>query len=570
MYSQAKYYAVLHYDLKVINSKSPYLSGQIYYHSNKNFNTGKVRSFILNNSDFNKTYHFNIPIDTINTKFIRFDPLNYAATVEISNIYISNSNTNIFIDLTKLDMVHKQQNIKLISNKDNKLYLKLTGNDPGFMLIDNQIITSNYPPIIFYIKVLFASLIITLFLLLIYYKLIKTQITSLEAILASLIITIYSIYSITLSNGLMVTNLIYIFFTLSLFAIIKQDTIQFIKSYKYFVLFLISLLVITFASDISNNATRIKSLYNKMPHILMISTIAFAFIQSKNFKHIYFKYFLTILTFAYAIFTILLQLDIIEIDRIYLYGYKLSQTAWTQKNYIFWFIFLMWGTISFYRPLKNKKDLFVVLLLLIISSISIFTNYSSSIKVAFILSSSLYLLLLVFKLKDRFIKIFPAIIIGLLIFSPIIMKLFIIIGNHYPTYFHSRGTILTIATKMIYLKPIFGYGFYSTNSLPLQEHLPYELIKNYLSYYNPHSIPLWLWLNFGIVGVLIISIFIYLALKHTLQKTVSYEQKIALISLVVSFLFITYFSWSGWWNIVFLTYAFFASIILLSLNQNKN
>jgi hypothetical protein len=87
MYSQAKYYAILHFDIEVKKSQISKLNGQVYYTSTSSFKDGKIKNFTLHHHTYNKKYCFNIPIELTNIKYIRLDPLDNKGIVSISNIY---------------------------------------------------------------------------------------------------------------------------------------------------------------------------------------------------------------------------------------------------------------------------------------------------------------------------------------------------------------------------------------------------------------------------------------------------------------------------------------------------
>ena len=156
---------------------------------------------------------------------------------------------------------------------------------------------------------------------------------------------------------------------------------------------------------------------------------------------------------------------------------------------------------------------------------------------------------------------------------PWISDIFIYLGELHPRL-SSREPIIAISSALVKEHFLFGYGFRTTPSIPIQEYLPDVLLQKYgnpihIPAMNPHNIPMLIWLNFGALGALLFSILIYKSLKTLIRMTIHKNNQAALLALIVSFLIITTFSWSGWWKITYLTYSFFVSIILLSLNTNK-
>ncbi len=201
--------------------------------------------------------------------------------------------------------------------------------------------------------------------------------------------------------------------------------------------------------------------------------------------------------------------------------------------------------------------------------ISIFTGYSQSAMIAYILSSLVFIILS-FINKAIIIKYTPILVSLYLVSSTLIYKLLVSFDYFY-YHSHGRGIIYEIALNLIDKKFWFGYRFHSSMNL-LNMNIDFNQNLRHIlqvSYYS-HSIPLWLWLNFGFIGISILSIVLYIALKKLLNNFKNSNQLPSIISLIVSFMIVTSLSWSGWWSIVFLTYAFFVSILLIVLKNNKN
>lgn len=568
IYKNNKIMATLNFTMEVNNSSTSKLQGQIFYALNNHFYSQKNIPFAIENKlyDTNKTFSLNIKESKINA--FRFDPLIAKGIVKIYNVSLDTANNVINIDLSNIKE-NNSHNIKIIKRTKNYIYLKSIGNDPHFILIQqNKPLVKNKFLLKSWVYIIFYSIIYILILYLIY-KGLTINIITFESLIIVSIITIYTIFTLLFSKEYMVMPLINLLAILSVIVMIKKGIKRYIKPLSYIILFIITIGILSYISDISNGSNKLNSFIAFIPVIIKLFLIPIAMLYKNHIEYKFYKNYLFFLLLALSFISTLLHFSILSIDTSFIYGYQMSMSAATQKNYTFWLLFLMWGSIAILLNKKTQNSFKYILIAFIFSAISIFTGYSQSAMIAYILSSLLFLLLSFVK-KDIIIKYIPILISLYLVSSPLIFKL-LVSSDYFYHHSHGRGIIYEIALNLIDKKFWFGYGFHSSMNLlnmniDFNQNLRHILQISYFS----HSIPLWLWLNFGFTGISILSTLLYISLKKLLNNFKNSNQLPSIISLIVSFIIVTSLSWSGWWAIVFLTYAFFVSMLTLALQNNKN
>jgi len=556
----------LNFEIQVIKSKVGRYQGQIYFSENTHYSKQNTKHYILHTA--NKGYQkVSIAIENMKTHSIRIDPLSSNGEVFIKNIHVLQANK---IKLNHLN-ISKLRNIKVIKKTESFLHLQLTGSDPHFDITNNLLLSSNYIDYLKMMKSLIYALIFTLIMYFILLGFKYKYLTGVE-ILTAITLIVYTLYSVLYSNKVFANWLYYILPIFFIYILIQQGYKQFIRPTINIFIILITLSVLILIMDTIHDSNRIIPFLHFIKYMILGMIIVLIFIQKKRFNTHFYKYFLAILTISVSIFVILMQNGVIEIDRIITFGYKMSMSNWTQKNYTFWYLFLMWGSISFFSFNKNKKfDLFFILIILFLSYHMIMDGYSSSAKLAFIISFLFYILFSLIKFNKKILLYIPLIISLYIFFMPLIIN-FIIYLSQISLHYLERENIYTITTALIKEKILFGYGFKTSASILLHDYLPLNFLKNFnythIPAYNPHNIPLTLWINFGAFGTSLFSILVYRSMKSLILRTYDKINLPSLLALICTFVIITTFSWSGWWPNVFLTYTFFISIIFLSLNIN--
>jgi len=578
IYHFNKSYATISFKIKVIDSKVSLLTGQVYYSPNQLFYQDMMKPFLLNSNMYGEFQTVNIPITHEHIKSIRLDPLPNAGECIIKDFSIIQGswfNERIQpIDLSQV-ILNKFKNTKLMSKEKNLLHLQTIGSDPHIDVIYNLPPLKNirdYKNIFTYFLI---SLILSTLLILVLHGLKSKYLHGDEIILSSILVT-YSAYTVLFGtefkmSWILIENLPF----LALLIIFKQGITNYFPSIKNMLIIILSLTVTVLILDYFQNTNAFVHYKPTLLNIIYAMLISTAFIQKKEFNYNFYKYFLLFLTFSIAILTIFLHLRIIEIDTTLALGFRMSMSPWAQKNYTFWYLLLMWGTISFFH-FKNIRiiEKLIILSILLVSTVSIFTGYSDSAKLAFFTSLIIYFLLTFIKTYQRFISLLPLSISLYIFLFPWLSEIYIFLSDA-SSRLMGREAIFAIYPDVIKNNLYFGYGFNNARNLLTSEHVSPEIFAQYsnsifMTNFATHSLPLHLWLNLGLLGMLPFSILIYFAINKLISLTNNNYNQPALIALICAFIIIITFSWGTWQPHALLTFSFFIGMIFLSLNINHH
>jgi len=394
----------------------------------------------------------------------------------------------------------------------------------------------------------------------------------LEYSILSIILIVYSFYSILFSTGDKAKNLLVIFVVLSYFVFFTnsfKNRWVYLKSILFFLLFyfLLSYLSIFITTKYAN----IDYLYEKFPDIIFASMIPIGFYNIKNFNKKYFKNMLTILLLLMAGLIILLNSHILKINNVEIFDYILVRNDWTQKNYTFWYVLLMYGTISFY-DIKKTRDRVVIIAIFALSYFVIFYGYSFLARVDYVAGLFIYVFLSIFNIHKKYLVYIIWCFILFILLAPIILHYIDLIGH---ARLNSRNIINHVSTSVIKEHWLFGYGFGSTLSIKITDFVdisssPYLLQHNGLfPGGHPHNVILLFWIEFGLIGGAFWAYFMHKLLTYIMKSTYQNSNQAGLFAMAVSLIIITFFSWSVWYPQVLLTFSFFGVMLVLSLNNNK-
>lgn len=550
----------VNYNIKIIQNDGRGI-GEIYYSDTSSYHP-KYRKEIQykNNTDSFQKIRVNIyNIDTIRT--VRLDPLLSSGLVEIKNFTISYLDQIYNIDFPKVTK-YARNNIDIIVANKEKITLQCTGLDPFLELSHtvhfNQINVHNIGKALLYTIGCFILLLLVVYAFL--YSVFQAS------VLFS-VLFIYTGYTLVyLSPGLATQLLILFAFVSVLLTCFKSpaNIKHYLKHMGMFGLLyvLIGYLSLHFTTEMAN-----ANYYEaKIPYILLAIIIPLGFYNLHNFNVRLFKIMLTALLVFMAVMIILLDHNILSIHNIPLFNIMMERTNWTQKNYMFWYVLLMFGTLAFYA-LRKKSDLFMVLSILVLSYFVVFGGYSLSARLSYGVGVLTYILLSLFHIKKSHLFIIIWGFTFYIIFSPII---FALIDFTFLPKLVNRDAMYKTALALIKEHWIFGYGYGSTLTLQIKDfvsdaNLP-EHFTDHFRGGHPHNLSLLFWLEFGVVGASFLAYYIHKLLAYIIENTYSYTNQAAILSLVVAFDVITSFSWSIWYPQVLLTFAFFGIMLVLSLN----
>ena len=577
-YSVSKTYATIHFDAKRINASHSTSYGEVFCSRNGEFSKSNSKPFLYwrgLNHDFQS---FNVPIFSKSIKYIRFDPLRDSGEIFLKNFLIiqgAGFNQKIQkIDFRDINL-NQLHNIKIIQKEKNLLHLLATGNDPHLEITNSLDITS---PITNYIELIKISILSLIVLIILSYiiKGFRSNYLKGEEIITGVVLLIYSSYTVLYGTQFGLAALLLTYLPIFvIFIVYKQGLLNYISYIRNMIIIVLILGIISFIINLSNDIKSIDYFLFSLPNIFFSMFIAMIFIQKKAFNYHFYKYFLTILTISIAIFTIFLHYKIIRIDTTIALGYAMSMHVWAQKNYTFWYLFLMWGTISFFHLNKvNKNELYLIVAILLVSSIMIMSGYSDSSKLAFFASLIVYLLFTFVQFNIKTLMIIPIVLSLYILLTPWIADLFVQLSTVH-TRLGWREPIFAIYSSVIKHNLIFGYGFNSTGAIVPSDFVSPDILEKYahnkyMHKCSPHSTTLLIWLNFGILGASALSLLVYVATKNFIRLTYNKNNQAALLALIISFVIIITFSWGTWQAHSLLTFSFFIGMIFLSLNINTN
>jgi len=553
----------LTFDIKILNNKYEKFKGQVYYKYFDIYN--EKNSLILKYQPTEKFQKQEYVIKNVyNIHSLRIDPLNNQGTVEIKNFKIHHDTQIYPINFKKVVSLKTLHDINILDQSSHKLVLQTLGNDPYLEIINNLNIN------IINMKNILYALFATFLLFIIFPLFLRFRESPIvKHLILFIILFIYSWYAILFSSWDAGKDLLILLFLLSLFVALQNSfniTLLYIKNILlfvtlYFVMGYISTYITTYAD--------IKYLNEKAPYILWALLLPIGFYKIKDFKFYFFKYLLTLLLIFMAVFIIMLNNNIISIDQIELFNFTMKRTPWTQKNYMFWYVLLTFGTITFYN-IRKKNDFVGILMIILMSYFAIIGGYSDSAKLSFFIGVLIYICFSAFKISKKNLKIFIWIFTFYIIFAPIILSY--LPWETFKNLISGRGDIYITAVKLIQEHWLIGYGYGSTLHVNLSDmidisNIPYQLYNNgRFPGGHPHNLSLLFWLEFGIFGATFLAYFIHKLLLYIVEHTYNYINQAAIFSILTSFEIITSFSWSIWYPQVLLTFAFFGIMLTLSMN----
>jgi O-antigen ligase len=236
---------------------------------------------------------------------------------------------------------------------------------------------------------------------------------------------------------------------------------------------------------------------------------------------------------------------------------------------MFWYVLLMFGTLSFYN-FKNKKDMIIIFLIISVSYFALFAGYSRSARLAFVVGLAIYIGLSLFNVRKKYLHIVIWVLTLYIVFSPILFSFVDLTPYHQRLI--QRDAIYHTAAALIKEHWLFGYGFGSTFHMYIKDFVDIaELPKHYIDRFpggHPHNLSLLFWLEFGVFGAVFLAYYIHKLLLVFIDKTYNKISQPALFGMIVAFDIITSFSWSILIYQVLLTFSFFGIMLVLSMNIN--
>jgi len=549
------------FDIKIIQNEDARWFGQIYASKYKEYQPFYVKSIHYKNA-LNTFQHIKVGVHNINRiQYFRLDPLLDKGVVEVRNMVLYYKGQAYSLDLSRIDTKMKH-NILIKNKQTNSILLESIGEDPFIELSHSiQFKTISLSSIIKAVK----YTIIFYLLLLVFLQLVKINLVH-EVILFS-VLMLYTLHTLFLLSSQIAENLLIFFALVSVVMSLKNQPsifFHYLKSMSSFILFygLIGYISLYITTDLANP----NYFYNKLFYIILALIIPLNVYHLKNFNQRNFKIIVSITLLCMTIIIILLDQQYIQINKYEVFDIVMKRTHWTQKNYMFWYVLLFFGTLSFYN-IRKKLDFFIILCIVIISYFVVFGGYSLSARLSYSVGVFLFFLLSYVNVPKKHLLTITWIFTLYIIFSPI---LFALIDFTFLPKLVERDAIYKTSLALIKEHWLFGYGYGSTLSIHLKDFVSAtNLPTHYLNTYpggHPHNLSLLFWIEFGIVGALFLAYYIHKLLKYVIENTYGYTNQAAILSMIVAFDILTSFSWSIWYLQVLLTFAFFGIMLTLSMN----
>ncbi len=552
--SNSLYYNI-EFDLKVSPSEEKNIC-QLFY-SNEASYTGILSQNIACDFKVNSIEHINLKVysKSIYSK-IRFDlpEGDYQASIENLSLSFMFLKTNIAFEnsQTLLQYIH---NIKIVKQTKSHLTIQSIGSDPFIELSNHAHIRNYYKLLILYIILIFIIIYIALYLL----QKLSTESFFMLLLLVYTFYTVFGMYDIRFHY---IPPLLVLYMAI----IHKYLFLPFAKEMALFLSIYLGWASLSMILPVP--LANIHYLYETFPLIIGIFILLIS-IYKQNLNALFFKKYLSFLLLVLAIIMILIHENYLTDKDTLLFGYITFNTGpWLQKNYMFWYVLLTFGTLSFYN-VKNKKDLLFIIAILILSYFALYHGYSKSAMLAFITSTVIYIILSITPIKKKYLLTIIWLMTLYIIFSPIIFSL-IDLSSYHSRLVH-RNAVYHTSAALISQHWLIGYGYGSTMLIDIRNLLPLEVVANLKEIVfrggHPHNLSLLFWLEFGIIGALFLAYYIHRLLLTIINNTYGTTKMAALLAMFVTLDIISSFSWSIWYPKVLYTFTFFGVLLIISMNS---
>jgi O-antigen ligase len=252
---------------------------------------------------------------------------------------------------------------------------------------------------------------------------------------------------------------------------------------------------------------------------------------------------------------------------------------WNEKHHTFWLVLFFWPIFYSIKHFLNYKKLITILFFLF----ALASSYSESAKLAILVSFIIFI----------FSKIDPTktwnatyrFMLAYILLFPFIFQIISFTEMEFLyDRIYDRFAFFETASNVIVDNLFFGSGFGSSLSLDVSPYIPSivqfnrigtELPDGTINFAggHPHNFVALIWIEFGLIGALMITFFIYKFNKfvfHTIKHSDAAPYIISII-IVASVLFSC--SWSIWQTDVVLTYIMFLACLCFLIttgNYNKD
>ena len=238
--------------------------------------------------------------------------------------------------------------------------------------------------------------------------------------------------------------------------------------------------------------------------------------------------------------------------------------AWNEKYHTFWLVIFFWPVMFTIRKCFKYKKLLIISLALIATM----SSYSESAKLALIISILIYFASS-YNSRITWKIIYWGLIFYVLCFPLIFQFLNLSVMDWVYGRLYVRFVLLEVASNAIMNNFLIGKGFGSTLSLNIIQFLPEhhssarESLQSYGTFpgNHPHNFVALIWLEFGLLGALVLTYFINKTNKVMIKLVNCSDSAPYIISIITTVTVLFSLSWSIWQTDVVLTYIMFFSCL---------
>ena len=252
---------------------------------------------------------------------------------------------------------------------------------------------------------------------------------------------------------------------------------------------------------------------------------------------------------------------------------------WNEKHHTFWLVLFFWPIFYSIKDLFRYKKLTTILFFLL----ALFSSYSESAKLAIIMSSIVFIFSKLEPTKTW--KITYSFMLVYILLFPFVFQIISFTEMEFLyNRIYDRFAFFETASNVIIENPFLGSGFGSSLSMDVSPYIPsiveisrvgVESSDGKIKFAggHPHNFVALIWIEFGLIGALMLTFFIY-RFNNFFHNIIKQSDAAPYInSIIITALILFSCSWSIWQTDVVLTYIMFLaclSFLITSGNHTKD
>ena len=242
--------------------------------------------------------------------------------------------------------------------------------------------------------------------------------------------------------------------------------------------------------------------------------------------------------------------------------FRLDQSKWHDKNYAFWQLLLMWGSVS----LLWRRNIFCIcisILILVLSLVAVSLSSSESSQLAAVVSLFIFALVHLLKQKGRYgVYLFGAMMVVLLPFLWVCLapvKPYVLSALPGLESIISRVELFDHTASLIQKELVIGYGFGSTLFMPIP--------KGEVGWQfcfpggHTHNLVLQFFMDHGLLGLVFITALVFFLFHYVFHAIETSPQAPAIWALLFAGFTLFSLSYSIWKADIVLMYCMWLGLI---------